>query len=1177
MLADSYRSKDHLFVETKAFNELKIVVEEIHWATLLGKPGDGKSATAAHLLLQYTDRGYDPVFLSSPRDWKMLISDSPSSRQVVVIDDMFGQSYLNDNNNVGKWKSLIESMSRILKQRHGNLVVICTSRRYIFKDIETALSKHACFLKQAIVDMTEEHFKLTGDEKVAILTKFVEDNKIETTQLLLRDIRYVDPPHGFPHCVELYCTNSFLRNEGIAFFKNPVQYVEREICNFKDNDRVKFLVLLLVLHNGEKLGLDTLDRLTENTTDDDKKLFRTAGVSVETAIPDIHRALKGLANTYLKQNQDGSYSFSHYSLRETVAFIYISTNPSHAIQALEFHHIKAFIKNKEGSFKGTVSNLSLLFEPFAKRMKAELQKGYGLSVISCDVWNDETFVCTFLKFIENEFLVFQEKIFGSESISDSRVFIVNLLIGLINWKRYYAARAIIENKSIQKTLHVDFSQIDEDGISAIVQCPTQDSPSIVDINQTDKDGIPAVFQCLSNTRNNGWNRLLCMVNHGANIHTHCKYGNIVTFVAGRTELKSSSKLCILKQLSDFDVDFRCTGIDGSNAIHRLCSTKPDDGNLTLLEYLLDKGVNAKAANKDGVVPLMLALKNNFSIEIIQTLAKSSPSYHVDMSGQGYIHYLMSSWGIRDMDEFCDKCEILIKLDLFMNGNDNDDKSPNVNLMGQRRITQTGCDLVQRFQFLHENGIDLHAKDCHGRNIVLCVLDWELTENVLPVLQYFHSIGIDLKLSDNDGWNALHHLFANTVYIDKYIGHDMISDHMYDVTKREFPEAAGNMLKEIYDFLTDVIGLLPTIADKNGINAVMLALKNCAGFSWISDLLKFIDIPLQADNQGRNYFHYLAVSRAPDNTFETVKAMLLDKGLTVYIIQTLAKSSPSYHVDMSGQGYIHYLMSSLGIRDMDEFCDKCEILIKLDLFMNGNDNDDKSPNVNLMGQRRITQTGCDLVQRFQFLHENGIDLHAKDCHGRNIVLCVLDWELTENVLPVLQYFHSIGIDLKLSDNDGWNALHHLFANTVYIDKYIGHDMISDHMYDVTKREFPEAAGNMLKEIYDFLTDVIGLLPTIADKNGINAVMLALKNCAGFSWISDLLKFIDIPLQADNQGRDYFHYLAVSRAPDNTFETVKAMLLDKGLTVDSDVLMIRKYNRFNTPLNDKALENMLWSLF
>ena len=68
------------------------------------------------------------------------------------------------------------------------------------------------------------------------------------------------------------------------------------------------------------------------------------------------------------------------------------------------------------------------------------------------------------------------------------------------------------------------------------------------------------------------------------------------------------------------------------------------------------------------------------------------------------------------------------------------------------------------------------------------------------------------------------------------------------------------------------------------------------------------------------------------------------------------------------------------------------------------------------------------------------------------------------------------------------------------------------------------------------------------------MLALYNCAGFSWIIDLLK-LDIPLHEDDNGRNYFHYLAKSRAPDCKFEALKTALLDKGLTVDDQILKNR----------------------
>ena len=65
------------------------------------------------------------------------------------------------------------------------------------------------------------------------------------------------------------------------------------------------------------------------------------------------------------------------------------------------------------------------------------------------------------------------------------------------------------------------------------------------------------------------------------------------------------------------------------------------------------------------------------------------------------------------------------------------------------------------------------------------------------------------------------------------------------------------------------------------------------------------------------------------------------------------------------------------------------------------------------------------------------------------------------------------------------------------------------------------------------------------------MLALKNAAGFSWIKDMLE-LDIPLQADNEEITYFHFLVQSRASEDKFQVLKSALLDKGMTVDEQIL-------------------------
>ena len=312
----------------------------------------------------------------------------------------------------------------------------------------------------------------------------------------------------------------------------------------------------------------------------------------------------------------------------------------------------------------------------------------------------------------------------------------------------------------------------------------------IDINRTDQNDVPAVFKCLNRVEDKGFDRLLCMVSYGADIHKRCKHGNIVLLIINMCYLyfslpwdvrlnnePLSSKLCvnILSKLSDLNVDFHCTDSAGSNALHIMCQRRPDEDSQVLLDFLLNKGVAAGAANKDGVVPLMLALMNNLSTDIIKTLAKNSPPNYVDKSGQNYFHYLFSSHCITNADEFCDKCDILIELGSSIGAKDNSDKPPIVHLMERYHNFYGGFDFVRMFQFFNEHGVDLHVMDGLGRNIVLCVLDWKINDHVLPLPQFLQSIGLDLKLIDSNGRIALHHLFANVLYNDKVLQKGIIRD------------------------------------------------------------------------------------------------------------------------------------------------------------------------------------------------------------------------------------------------------------------------------------------------------------------------------------------------------------------------------------------------------------------
>ena len=150
--------------------------DRIYWATLLGRPGDGKSTLIAHLMLSFMRDGYQPIILSSPNDWRDFIAkhdmEDETSKHFVIIDDMFGQSFLNIPLFHG-WLAQIQTMQLIAEERTDKMIIVCASRRYIYADVEPALASYSAFKKYMIVDMTEEEFRLTSKDKVAISTNML--------------------------------------------------------------------------------------------------------------------------------------------------------------------------------------------------------------------------------------------------------------------------------------------------------------------------------------------------------------------------------------------------------------------------------------------------------------------------------------------------------------------------------------------------------------------------------------------------------------------------------------------------------------------------------------------------------------------------------------------------------------------------------------------------------------------------------------------------------------------------------------------------------------------------------------------------------------------------------------------------------------------------------------------
>ena len=920
-IASVFEEKDALYVETSAFKELKTIVEDKYWATILGKAGDGKSATAAHLLLYYQKtKGYQPSFLTSVRQWESLISSKQSTKQFVVIDDMFGSIVL-DGRKTEEWLVEIEKMEKIVMKRKGDLMVVCTSRRHIFTDATTKLYKYSIFRKASIVDMTEKDFKLSNSEKVDIFKKYATRYEIGLNEETLTQIETIDSPHGFPHCVEMFCTNAFLRESGIKFFENPEEFVQKELHNFKDNDSLKFLVLLLVLYKRNRIHLRHFGEMVEHSDEEAEKLFKFTGIPLSTSYASMIKAVNALTNTYLTQTGDGYYTFTHESLKENVSRVYISLNSVHATKLLDFQQILTHVS------KPTVS-VKLPENELAERLTIELLSGNVDSVSTCASWQDPKFVDEWIRFvtITNEsnrlqaglLTSFLRRIFiPNETDDDSYDFVdyhqSSLITSLFENKMYNAVIAILNDKNIQKALGQDtlleclekgleivcrdvinisvvkdivacqrtirltmldgsealcnalktsdaetvlylvkhtYILFDHDNVKSHISCLFQSSidlasfkllcPSLIPNGNT--DGLLHDYIKMSNTKF-CFKRFEYLAELAKDIDTsRSEAGTNIVELAIET-LTAKQCICVLSILKKINANIEYVKKTSINGLHIICLKRNVSQYFDVLRYLVDAGVDPSHETDDGAVPLMFALQNDPGVDCLRWLLSVSPQRHTDKIGQGYFHYLLQSWCNFDILETY--CNILLKACEDINLQDRAGTTPIMNFFQKSaRHRQDSKDLTLFLAFLSSAEIDFHLTDNDGRN------NLHYTFKAPGSLNAREQQEQDMyTISPQE--DILHCPFQAPWSLD---ARELQEHYMYPISPHE-----DTILSTIFDFLVDKVNVDCFLADRNGVNPLMVALEN---YSVSKSVRKFLNrnIPDQTDKDGRTYFHYLDVSK-----------------------------------------------------------------------------------------------------------------------------------------------------------------------------------------------------------------------------------------------------------------------------------------------------------------------------
>lgn len=170
-----------LFVTTKAYFECRKKLLEKNIIIITGTPGVGKSTISKMLLLFFASNKYSVRYVTDNdiKDIKNILSQEPSKKEIILLDDFLGQHYLKlKEKQPNELKTLISFV-----ERNSNKKIIMNSRITI---INEAYSSSIDFAN--LFDTYEKENYLIDLDKMSFLEK---------AQILYNHLYFNDLPNDF--------------------------------------------------------------------------------------------------------------------------------------------------------------------------------------------------------------------------------------------------------------------------------------------------------------------------------------------------------------------------------------------------------------------------------------------------------------------------------------------------------------------------------------------------------------------------------------------------------------------------------------------------------------------------------------------------------------------------------------------------------------------------------------------------------------------------------------------------------------------------------------------------------------------------------------------------------------------------------------------------------------------
>lgn len=256
----------HMFVETSAYREAIACLEKRNVLLIVGNPGVGKTITSKMLVLYYAALEYRVRFTTDGADLaalKKALSQSPDTKEVILLDDCFGQAYFSmKETQENELLALIKYV-----RMNPNKLLIMNSRVTIYQE---AMQRTSNLVKS-----------LDKKEYKAFVLDMTNISAIEKAKIFYNHLYFYGVPQAYCDAVKAGKKYLEIVNHGnynpriIEFVTNRRQYEQVAPSDYSD-------FIIRCLSNPEQIWKNEYERRLENT---DRILLNTLYSLTNTIIP----------------------------------------------------------------------------------------------------------------------------------------------------------------------------------------------------------------------------------------------------------------------------------------------------------------------------------------------------------------------------------------------------------------------------------------------------------------------------------------------------------------------------------------------------------------------------------------------------------------------------------------------------------------------------------------------------------------------------------------------------------------------------------------------------------------------------------------------------------------------------------------------------------------------------